>query len=193
MKRELKKEIRILGIDDAPHTRSQENVLVIAPFFRGGHFMDGLLSTTIKRDGDDATVKIIEMVNKSKFRSQLQAILTDGIAFGGFNVFNIEAVAKHTGIPTITIIRKYPDFTSIKATLKKLGMEKKYQLMEIAGKPERVDLKRGHVWFQHKGCTLEQAKKFIILTATHSYIPEPIRIAHIIGQGIVEGESKGRA
>src|SRR3989338_1425053 len=106
----MKPEIRILGIDDASFNKEQDDVLLIGVFFRGGSFLDGVLTTTVRRDGDDATVKIIEMVNKSKFRPQLQAILLDGIAFGGFNVVNIHAIAQHTGIPAVTVIRRFPDF-----------------------------------------------------------------------------------
>lgn len=189
----MKQEIRVLGIDDTPFDRTYNNIPIIAAFFRGGTTMDGLLSTTITRDGDDATLKIIEMVNKSKFRPQLQAILLDGIAFGGFNVVNIKAIAEHTGIPVITVIRKYPDFVGIKATLQKLGMEKKYQLMELAGKPQKTATKHGIVWFQHAGCTAQEAAEIIKITSTNSNIPEPIRIAHIIGQGIMLGESSGGA
>jgi endonuclease V-like protein UPF0215 family len=133
------------------------------------------------------------MLNSSKFKPHIQAILLNGIAFGGFNVVNIHSINKNTSIPVITIIRKSPDFKSIKATLKKLGMEKKYQLMELAGKPKSIKTKHGAVWFQYAGCTEKQAAEFIALTSTRSNIPEPIRIAHIIGQGIMLGESSGGA
>ena len=155
--------------------------------------MDGLLSTKVERDGDDATVKIIEMINKSKFSSQLQAILLDGIAFGGFNVVNIQAIAQHTNIPVITIIRKYPDFEAIKATLKNLGMEKKYQLIELAGDPQHIEINKTKIWFQHAVCTKETAEEIIKIATIHGNVPEPLRIAHLIGQGIVDGESRGRA
>lgn len=189
----MKPEIRVLGIDDTSFSRADKDVLIIAPFFRGGLMMDGMATTTVQRDGDDATLKIIEMINKSKFKAQLQAILLNGIAFGGFNVVNIHSIKTHTSIPVITIIRKYPDFVSIKATLKKLGMEKKYELMELAGKPKQVKTKHGVVWFQYAGCTAQEAAEIIKITSTNSNIPEPIRIAHIIGQGIMLGESSGGA
>lgn len=189
----MKQEIRVLGIDDASFDKQDNEVLLVAPFFRGGRLMDGLLSTKVERDGDDATVKIIEMINSSKFRPQLQAILLDGIAFGGFNVVNIESITKNTAIPVITIIRKYPDFVAIKATLKKLDMEKKYPLMELAGEPQKAGLKNAEIWFQYAGCTKETAEEVIKVTTIHGNIPEPLRIAHIIGQGIILGESSGGA
>jgi len=37
------------------------------------------------------------------------------------------------------------------------------------------------------------AAKIVRISATHSLIPEPLRIAHIIASGIKNGESHGRA
>ena len=38
-----------------------------------------------------------------------------------------------------------------------------------------------------------KTKEFLKVTTVHSYIPEPLRIAHIIAAGLVKGESRGRA
>ncbi len=188
----FKKQIRLLGIDDASFEKGDEQVLVIATFFRGGQSMDGVLSTHVHVDGDDATDKVIQMINNSKFKSQIQAILLDGIAFGGFNVVNIEGVWKHTGIPAIVVVRKMPDFDKLEKTLRKLGMEKKYQLMEKAGKPKKITLSQGTIHIQTAGISFAEAEQIIKLSCTHSNIPEPIRAAHLIGAGIVRGESTGR-
>lgn len=189
----FKPQIRLLGIDDAPFLKGDEQVLVIATFFRGGYSMDGVLSTYAQVDGKDATYNLIQMINQSKFRSQLQAILLDGIAVGGFNVINIESLWKHTGIPVIVVVRKMPDFQKLEKTLKKLGMEKKFQLMEKAGQPQKIILPQGIIHIQAVGISVEDAEKIIKLSCTQSNIPEPIRASHLIGAGIVKGESKGRA
>lgn len=189
----MKKQIRVLGIDDAPFNFKDEKCLVVGTFFRGGEGMDGVLSTEVEVDGEDATVKIIDLVQRSKFKVQLQAIFLDGIAFGGFNVINIHSVYKHTGIPVIVIVRKRPDFKNLEITLKKLGMEKKYQLMEKAGEPKEVQLKEGKIFIQVAGITLEEAKEILIICCTRSFLPEALRAAHLIGAGIVKGESKGNA
>ena len=204
----MKSQIRLLGIDDAPFNLGDKTVPVIATFFRGGEWMDGVLSTQVNVDGDDATYQLIQMINNSKFKPQLQAILLDGIAVGGFNVINIHSLNQHTGLPVIVVVRKMPDFEKLEQTLQKLGMEKKYQLMEKAGKPKEVNVKErkapegkalerkaleGKIFIQAAGIALEEAVKIIKLCCTHSYIPEPIRTAHLIGAGLVKGESKGRA
>ncbi len=189
----FKKQIRLLGIDDAPFEKGDEQVLVVATFFRGGECMDGVLSTKVRVDGDDATYNLIQMINNSKFRSQVRAILLDGIAVGGFNVVNIESVWKHTGIPVIVIVRKMPDFKDLEETLQKLGMEKRFKLMEKAGTPRKIKVRGGSIHIQTAGISIEDAGKIITHSSTQSNIPEPIRAAHLIGAGIVKGESKGRA
>ena len=89
----MKKQIRILGIDDAAFDKfNDKEVIVIGTVFRGGDFMDGVMTCKVKVDGDDATNKLIEMINKSKFKTQFRAIMLDGIAVAGFNVFDIKLV-----------------------------------------------------------------------------------------------------
>jgi endonuclease V-like protein UPF0215 family len=186
----MKKEIRILGIDDAPFDKFKKgNVLVVGTIFRGGSWLDGLLSTKIKIDGSNSTDKLIEMINKCKFKPQLQVIILDGIALGGFNIIDVEKLNKKTKIPVIIVIRKMPDFKKIKQTLKKIKKENKYKLIEKAGKVHKVN----QIYIQINGITLKDAKEILKITCTRSFLPEPIRAAHMIAAGITTGESKGNA
>jgi len=186
----MKKEIRLIGIDDSPFDKFKDkNVIIVGVFYRGGNYPDGVLTSKVKIDGDNSTEKVIEMINKSKFKPQLQCILLDGIAFGGFNIIDIEKVNKKTSLPVIVIIRRMPDIENIKRVLIRLKKKSKIRLLDKAGKVYKID----NVYIQKSGISLEDAKKIIKISATHSYLPEPIRIAHLIGQGLVMGESKGKA
>jgi len=186
----MKKEIRVVGVDDSPFKKfTKGKVLVIATIFRGGISLDGVLSTKVNIDGDDSTKKLIEMINKCKFKPQLQAILLDGIALGGFNVIDVEDLSKKTGIPVIVTIRKYPDFKKIEDTLKKLKKHKKYALIEKAGPVYEFN----KLYFQVTGIDIGKAKEILKITCTRSLIPEPVRIAHLIASGVVNGESRGKA
>jgi hypothetical protein len=188
----MKQEIRILGIDDAPFDKFKDkgkDLLVVGTIYRGGNYMDGLLSTKIKVDGSNSTSRLTRMVNKCKFKPQIRVIMLDGIALGGFNIIDIEKLHKKTSIPVIVVIRRMPDFRKIKQTLRKLGKAKKYRLIEKAGKPVKIN----SIYAQFKGITKEQAKAIIKISSIHSLLPEPIRVAHIIASGIKEGQSRGRA
>lgn len=185
-----KKEIRTIGIDDSPFKKFKKgNIIVIGTIFRGGAFLDGLLTTKVAIDGNNSTKKLIEMINRSKFKVQLRCILLNGIALAGFNVIDIQELNKKTKIPVIVVIRKYPDLKKIEETLKKLNKQTKYKLIQKAGPIERI----GNIYIQRIGITKKGAKEILNLTCTHSLIPEPIRAAHLIAGGVVTGESKGQA
>ena len=186
----MRNEIRVLGIDDGPFTRNKEkNVLVVGTFFRGGKFLDGIVSTTVRQDENNSTLKLIQMINKSKFKPQLRAILLDGIALAGFNVIDIHKLNKKTKIPVIVVMRVYPDKPKMFKALERLKRPSKILLIKNAG--EIFKLKNIHI--QTAGISLEKAKEIIDITTTNALIPEPLRIAHIIAAGIVKGESYGRA
>lgn len=186
----IKKEIRVIGIDDCPFDKFKDtHTLVIGTFFRGGSFMDGVMSDRVRVDGINSTVKIAGMINRSRFRSQARAILLDGLAVGGFNVIDVRRLFRLTGKPVIVVIRSMPDIERIKECLARLGMERKVRLIGNAGIPMR----HRKIYFQSIGIDEPRAREILDLTCTRSFIPEPIRAAHLIGSGIAYGESRGRA
>ena len=186
----IKPEARILGIDDSPFNKFKDKkTLVIGTFFRGGSSLDGVMTTTVSVDGSDATAKIVGMVKKSKFYVQLQAIMLNGIAVGGFNVIDIQRLNAKTKIPVIVVMRDNPEVGRIKSALSKLGMNGKIKLIEKAGEIRKA----GRVFVQLAGIDLAKARELLRITCTRSFIPEPIRTAHLIAAGIKLGESKGKA
>lgn len=186
----LKREMRVIGIDDSPFRKFQnDEVLVVGTIFRGGMFLDGVLSTKVDIDGSDATGKIAEMINRSKFKPQLQCILLNGIAVGGFNVIDIKELNEKTRLPVIVIIRKKPDIKKIHDVLRTINQKEKIRLLEKAGSIAPV----GKVFIQLAGLSIEKAAEILKITCTRSLIPEPIRIAHLIASGITDGESRGKA
>lgn len=184
-----KKEIRVLGIDDGPFTRKDSEVLVVGSIYRGGQSLDGVISTKIDRDGNNSTEKLIQLINKTKFKPQLQCIFLNGIALGGFNVIDIKELNKKTRIPIIVIIRRKPDLRRIQEVLKKINQEEKIRLIEKAGEIHPIN----KIFVQLAGISLEEAKSILRVSVTKSNIPESLRMSHIIAAGIVLGESKGKA
>ena len=186
----MKKQIRVIGIDDSSFNKFKDKkVLVIGTIYRGGDFIDGLVSCYVDKDGKDATDKLIEMINKCKFKPQLQYSFIDGIAVAGFNVIDVKKLSQKTKLPVIVVIRDYPDFEKIKKTLRYLRMKEKIKLIEKAGSV----IKMNNIFVQLTNLDVEKAKQLLRITCTHSNIPEPLRVAHIIGSGIIKGESRGKA
>lgn len=186
----MKREIRVIGIDDSAFKKVRgKEVLVIGTIYRGGQFMDGIISTKIRKDGNNSTKKLIDMINNSKFSKQAQAIFLDGIALGGFNIVDINRLSYKTNLPVITIIRKKPDINEIKKILKQIGMERKIRIIEKFQKT----IKHKKIYFQAVNIDADKTKHLIDICTKNADIPECIRIAHIIGQGVVLGQSRGRA
>ena len=186
----VKKEIRVLGIDDSPFNKLKDKeILIVGVVMRGGLHVDGILSTKTEVDGNDATEKIIKMINKCKFKPQLQCIFLNGIAVGGFNIIDIQELNKKTKLPVIVVIRRMPDIENIKKTLIKIKQRNKIKLLEKAGKVIQIN----YIFVQLVGIKLEKAREILNVVCTRSLLPEPLRLAHIIAAGIVVGESKGRA
>ncbi len=197
---EMKKEARIIGIDDSPFNKFEKGkpVLVVGTIFRGGNFIDGVVSTRVKIDGTDATKKLVSLINHTKFKPQLQAIFLKGIALAGFNVIDIKELSRKTKLSVIVVMRDYPDFEKIRKALRNVSNgSKRFELIKKAGKIQKVEIKHRGVYniiyIQFTGLSLAKAREFLEISATHSLIPEPLRVAHIIASGVINGESRGKA
>lgn len=191
---DIKPEIRILGIDDGsfkPH--SSGKVLLVGVVARGGSWIDGVLSTHVTVDGTDSTQRVIEMVNQSKHKGQLRVIMTDGATFAGFNVVDIHDVFAQTGIPVIAVSRERPNLRDVKRAVKNLlDWRGRWKIIKKAGKvyPVRTRAKAAPVFIQIAGIKRADAEQIVKLTATRSFVPEPLRVAHLIARGITYGESE---
>ena len=185
----MKKEIRIVGLDDSPFDKFRDRkTLVVGTFFRGGSFLDGILTTEVPVDGTDSTQRIVNMLSNSKFRPQIRVVLLKGLAFAGLNIIDIQEIARKLKIPVIVVMRRQPR-KDLKASLERLGMGSKVRLLEKAGPIRKVN----HLYVQFAGCDEEFVRKIASMTVKHGNIPEPLRLAHIIASGIMDGESRGRA
>ena len=191
----IKNEVRIIGIDDAPFDLFKDKrVMLVGAIFRGGQWLDGVTRTEIDVDGSDATSRIIEMVNRSRHKD-LRVIMLDGLTFGGFNVVDIKRLFEETKLGVVVIVRQMPDFDAIKEALERFDdFDTRWSYIRNAGKPYKVETKdRKSIYIQVYGIDLEDAKDIVKLSATRSLIPEPVRVAHLIGSGIVLGDSRGGA
>lgn len=186
--RVIKPEIRVLGVDDGkfiPHARG--HVPVVGVVFRGGYWIDGVMSTTITVDGLDATEKISHMITSSPHYRQLRVIMLNGVTFGGFNVVDIKALNAKTRLPIIVVTQKKPCLSKVCDALKNLSnSEERWRAILNAGDIFAVKAKRGNqrVYVEVVGITKELAQEIISLTSTRGNMPEALRVAHLIASGI---------
>jgi uncharacterized protein len=184
----VKPEIRVLGVDDGkfvPHSKAQ--VPVVGVVFRGGYWIDGVMSTKITVDGLDATQNIADMITRSPHFWQLRVVMLNGVTFGGFNVVDIKALNEQTKLPVIAVTEKKPDLAKVHAALKHLpNCQERWSAIVNAGELfpmlSRVGKKR--IYVELAGVSEEVAAEVLRLTATRSKIPEALRVAHLVASGI---------
>lgn len=186
--REIKPEIRVLGVDDCPFKpRSQGSVKVVGVVYRGGYWLDGVMTTEIQIDGFDATEKIAEMIVNSPHYEQLRLIMLNGITFAGFNVVSTRRLFNKTGLPVIALTKENPDLEGIKEALQKLPQWRiRWMAMMDAGKIFMLRTRRNAkpLSIQIMGISRQNAEKIVKMTCTRSSIPEAVRVAHIIASGL---------
>ncbi len=187
----IKPGVRSIGIDDGPFDRSKRgDVLVVGAVYRGGATFDGLLTTKVRKDGWNATDRLVSMLKQSKFHPQLHYIILDGIAFGGFNIVDIDKLHLETGLKVLVVVRKKPNLSALKRAIDNLNKpEKRWHLIKKAGKIHHL----GKLHCQLKGMDIDETKELLKLTCTRSHVPEPLRAAHLIAGGIIRGQSGRRA
>jgi endonuclease V-like protein UPF0215 family len=191
----LKSEIRILGFDDGAFVaKSNQLVPVVGVIYRGGKILDGALKTEVLVDGNEATEKIVKLINSSRHKQQLKVIMFDGITLAGFNMVDVKEVHDKTNIPVIVINRKRPDLKKVEAALRIFAdFDERWKAVEHAGEIKECSLKDKKIFYQSVGMDDETAKEAIRLSSTRGYIPEPLRVAHLLVTAFVKGESYGRA
>jgi len=186
----MKPQIRLLGVDDSPFTFTDKYSTVIGVIMRGGEYIEGVLSRQVTIDGSDATFVCREMIQNTRHKNQLRAMLLDGIALGGFNVVDIQEIFDETELPVITVTRDEPDFKDIKKALKKNFEDWKVRFTLIKkGDLHEIKTNYNPIYIKCAGISLEEAKVIIKLSTIRGVIPEPIRVAHLIASGITRGDS----
>lgn len=180
----IKPEIRVLGVDDGPFSPHRGFASVVGVVFRGGCWLDGVLSTRVEVDGFDGTDRIASMIVGSPHYRQVRVIMLDGVTFGGFNVVDIKKLCGLTDLPVIVVTRDKPDFKEIRAAVKKLPKSaERWRAVQNAGRVFEVETGGGRVYMEVCGVGEGDARRILQVTSTRSSIPEALRVAHLIASG----------
>ena len=179
-----------IGVDDAKfkfHSETHKTDLI--GIVCQGTRMVGMVKKEITIDGDDATEVLIELLRQNE--KHVQFILTDTITFGGFNIIDLEEIYAATNKPTIAITEKEVDLDAVKkAILKKFPHNNIAKLRKIvnAGNLYETEIETAgglsKVFFHSKGISYTDVNSLFQKVCIDSKIPEPVRLAHIIGKAL---------
>lgn len=184
------KTIRSIGFDDAPFERGSSEPVGVAGVVCKETRFDGMVWGEVEADGWDATDRLVDLLTDGKFLPQLHVVLLDGIAFGGFNVVDLPALAARLDVPCLAVMRNRPDFEAIERALQHTeDPDERRATMEDAGPV----YESGHAYFQVQGASVATARRVLDQLTVTGKIPEPIRIAHLVATAVGHGESGRRA
>jgi len=181
---DLKEGIKILGIACSSFNRiTDKTTPVFGVIFRGAELLEGVLKTTVTVDGEDATEKIIEMIEKSAHKKQLKLIITRGVTIAGFNYIDMQKIIEKTSLPVISVVDRQPNMDEIKQALENLPQsEKRHEVILNSGliKEIKTSPKEEPVYVQSIGLEEKIVSDLLVKITKVGRIPEPIRVARLI-------------
>ncbi len=188
----LKSDVRFLGLDDAPFGRDDAMVPVVGVVTRGPLYVEGVLTTRVDVDGDDATTVLLRALRRSRFRTLWRAVFLNGIFVGGFNLVDPDRLHDALAVPVIAVVRSRPRPARVRLALKAAfgnWEERWHRIREL----EPTRLPGVSLWATVRGASTREAVRLVEATTVRGHLPEPLRLAHVIASGVVRGESRGRA
>jgi endonuclease V-like protein UPF0215 family len=168
--------------------------MVVGVVVRLPNYLEGVLRSQCRVDGDDATSVLVNMISPSRFRRQLRAVMIDGAALGGFNLIDVDLLSQGIGLPVVTVTREPPDLEAMEGALRKHFPDWERRV-EVLRRKQLFAVDTGHrpIFVSVAGMSRAEAEELIGKSMVRGAIPEGLRMAHIIASGLARGESKGKA
>lgn len=180
----------VLGIDDGPFEKRQHGpVPLVAVMMEGADLVESVAISRFPVDGDDATGFLAGWVARLRSRASLQALLLGGITLAGLGIVDVRELARGLERPVLVVTRRRPSNGPLCEALRAAGRSDRIALVERAPRASRI---ADGLYVAQAGATPSQAALLARATLRKSQLPEPLRIAHLIGRALVLGESRGR-
>lgn len=180
-----------LGIDDAPFDKAQTApVPLVAVLTEGPDQVEAVMVGAFPVDGARVTEYLLEWLGRSPALPGVQVLLLGGITIAGLALVDAEALARGLDRPVLVATRRDTTRSDVATALGAAALDERLEILERAP-PTRLAAPGLHIacagieW--HRGAELARQ------SVRKGRFPEPLRLAHLIGQAIVLGHSKGRA
>jgi len=180
----------VLGIDDGPFDkRTDATVPIVGVMTEGPDLVEAVAVTRFPVDGPRVAEFLATWIDGLRFASALHAVVLGGITVAGLGVVDIEDLSRRSGLPAMVVNRREPQNDRLGNALTRAGLAGRIEIVESA--PAAWPLEPG-LFVAHAGTTRDEAAKILTAARGKSQLPEPLRLAHLIGAAIVSGQSRGR-
>ncbi len=179
----------LLGIDDGPFTKGKQSEAPLVGVMMEGHaLVEGVSMSSFPIDGAHLTRHYAEWICDMKWFPSLQGIVCAGITAAGLGIMDIESLHRQLDLPVISVTRSPTTDRELIKALTSAGYEDRIPIVEKT--PASQKMKSG-LHLTCAGVDFNEARQLISLSLNKSSMPEPIRIAHLIGAAVACGESRG--
>jgi uncharacterized protein len=175
---------RVIAVDDGAFRREQRWAPLVAVAVSLPGYVDGIARGRVRVDGDDATERIASLVDASGYLEGARALLLDGIAFGGFNLADLDELHRRLGVPVISATRRAPDLRAMRAAIyryfpkdarRRWGLVTRHRLFPLAQES-------GRLMVASVGVPRVEVKALLRRATVRGAWPEPLRLAHLIAR-----------
>jgi hypothetical protein len=182
--------LRAVGFDDAPFARRRGSRVAVAGVVCAGTRFEGLVWGHVRQDGWDATRALAGMLVGGKFLPQVHLVLLDGLSLGGLNLVDLPELAARVGRPCVAVLRRPPDLPAVTRAVARLPRPaRRLAILERAG-PVHA---HPPFHFQVAGADPAAVGPALARLTDRGHVPEPLRLAHLVGAAVARGESGSRA
>jgi endonuclease V-like protein UPF0215 family len=177
-------------VDDAPFDKRQAGpVPIIGVAMEGHDVIESVALGEFPVDGDGATDYLASWIAGLRARPMLQAVILGGITIAGLGIIDVTALAERLVLAVLVVTRHNPARSELADALKAAGLTERLTLLERI--PRAYGAGEG-LYLGHAGAARVEAERLLTATLGKARLPEPLRVAHLIGQAIVLRESRGR-
>jgi endonuclease V-like protein UPF0215 family len=178
------------GVDDAPFDKRQrEPVPIVGVMMEGQDVLESVALGQFPVDGEGATEYLAGWISGLRTRPMLQAVILGGITMAGLGLVEISALSEQLALPVLVVTRHNPAGSDLADALRAAGLS--HRLPALERTPRAYGVGAG-LYLAHAGATRIEAEELVLATVGKARVPEPLRVAHLIGQAIVLRESRGR-
>jgi uncharacterized protein len=186
----VRRRPHILGLDDAPFGKGQAGpVPIVGVVMEGADRIESIAIGAFPVDGEGATEYLAGWIGGLRARPTLQAVVLGGITIAGLGIVEVTELAEQLALPVLVVTRRNPAGSELAEALRAAGLPHRLALVERI--PRAFGVREG-LYLAHAGVSRVEAERLVIGALAKSRLPEPLRVAHLIGQAIVLGETRGR-
>ncbi len=171
-----------MGVDDGAFDRHDREAPIAAVVVALPSGVEEVRVGRVRVDGTDGTRRIVALLRRLADRAGVRAVLLDGAVVGGFNVLDLDTIARATGVPVVAVTRRPPDFVAIRAALREWfprSAAERYRLLR-RHRLFRVPTRGLPIWAAAAGCPAADAARLIARATVRGFWPEPLRLAHLV-------------